>query len=152
MTENRLDAYCGLYCGACISYQCTQNDDLATASAIYGRDEKDLACDGCRTGRISVGCGRCMIRPCAVARGHASCSACSQFPCGQLSQLMTLLPHLGEVVGNLEQIRVVGHEHWCAEQAKHWTCPSCGKTTWWYETTCRSCGAAVPAGYTPPTR
>jgi predicted RNA-binding Zn-ribbon protein involved in translation (DUF1610 family) len=57
------------------------------------------------------------------------------------------MPHLIEIVDNLKQIHAVGHARWCASQAKRWTCPSCGKATSWYETTCSACGAVVPSGY-----
>jgi predicted RNA-binding Zn-ribbon protein involved in translation (DUF1610 family) len=68
-------------------------------------------------------------------------------PCDSLKSLQTRRPHLIEIVGNLERIRADGHARWCADQAKRWTCPSCGKGTWWYETTCSACGVAVPTGY-----
>jgi hypothetical protein len=68
-------------------------------------------------------------------------------PCDSLKSLQTRRPHLIEIVDNLRALRADGHERWCAGQAKRWTCPSCGKATWWYETTCSACGAMVPSGY-----
>ncbi len=147
MTHARLDAYCGLYCGACLTYRCTRDGDLATAAATFGRPEEGLACDGCRSSRVTLACRECWYRDCPVGKGYASCAECPEMPCDSLKKLQTRMPHLVEVVDNLERIRDIGHERWCAEQEAHWTCLSCGKTTWWYESTCNACGAAVPAGY-----
>jgi hypothetical protein len=150
VTQPRLDAYCGLYCGACLTYQCTRSGDLATAAATLGRPEEGLACDGCRSSRVTLACRDCWYRDCPVGKGYTSCAECPEMPCDSLKSLQTRRPHLVEILGNLERIRADGHARWCADQAKHWTCPSCGKATWWYETTCAQCGAAVPSGYAPP--
>ena len=147
MNPTRLDAYCGLFCGACLIYQSTRNDNLAAAAAFFGRPEEGLACDGCRSSRVTAACRECGYRDCPVGKGYSSCADCPEMPCGSLKSLQTRMPHLVEVVGNLERIRAVGHDRWCAEEAKRWTCPSCGEPTWWYETTCHGCGASVPTGY-----
>ncbi len=152
MGRARLDAYCGLYCGACLIYQCTQKGDLAPAVAAFGRTEEGLACDGCRSGRVSVACRECAYRDCPAGRGFSSCAECPEMPCASLLELQARLPHLSEVISNLERMRAVGPDRWCAEQAERWTCPLCGKPTWWYETTCGRCGAAVPTAYTRPSR
>ncbi len=147
MTQQRLDAYCGLYCGACLVYQSTRTGDVAAAAATLGRPEEGIACDGCRSGRVTGACRSCFYRDCPTGKGYASCAACPEMPCGALKDLQTRRPHLVEIVRNLEQIRAAGPERWCADQAKRWTCPSCGKATWWYETACARCESAVPSGY-----
>jgi hypothetical protein len=150
VTHGRLDAYCGLYCGACLIHQSTRSNNLAAAAATLGRPEEGLACDGCRSDRVTLACRDCWYRDCPVGRGYTSCAECPEMPCDSLKKLQTRMPHLVEVVDNLRALRADGHERWCATQAKHWTCPSCGKATWWYESTCNACGVSVPAGYGPP--
>jgi hypothetical protein len=150
VSQTRLDAYCGLYCGACLIYQSTQDGNLATAAATLGRPEEGLACDGCRSNRVTLACRDCWYRDCPAKKGYASCAECPEMPCDSLKNLQTRRPHLIEIVDNLERIRGDGHARWCADQAKRWTCPSCGKPTWWYETTCSACGAMVPSGYEEP--
>ncbi len=156
MTGVRLDAYCGLYCGACLIYQSTRTGDLAAAAAALGRPEEGLACDGCRSNRVTAACRACWYRDCPTGKGYTSCAECPEMPCDALESLETRRPHLVEIVDNLRALRAQdnasGHARWCAGQGKRWTCPSCGKATWWYETTCAACGAAVPSGYAPPTR
>jgi hypothetical protein len=147
VTSTRLDAYCGLYCGACLIYRCTQDGNLATAAATLGRPEEGLACDGCRSNRVTLACRDCWYRDCPAKKGYTSCAECPEMPCDSLKSLQTRRPHLVEIVDNLERIRADGHALWCAGQAKRWTCPSCGKQTCWYETMCSACGAAVPTGY-----
>lgn len=152
MTSPRLDAYCGLYCGACLIYRCTREGDLAPAAAAFGRPEEGLACDGCRSARVTGACQPCGYRDCPTGKGYSSCAECPEMPCEGIKNLQARLPHLAEIVDNLHQVRASGHGAWCAAQARRWTCPSCGKPTWWYETTCSACGAAVPAGYRPPEK
>ncbi len=152
MTQQRLDAFCGLYCGACLIYQCTQNGDLAQAAAAFGRPEEGLACDGCRSSRVTLACGDCWYRDCPTGKGYSSCADCPEMPCAALRDLRTRRPHLAELVDNLQALRADGSARWCADQAKRWTCPSCGKPTWWYETTCSKCGAVTPTGFPPPER
>jgi hypothetical protein len=147
VTQTRLDAYCGLYCGACLIYQSTQDGDLATAAVTLGRPEEGLACDGCRSSRVTLACRNCWYRDCPAKKGYASCAECPEMPCDALKSLQTRRPHLAEIVDNLRALRAEGSGSWCAGQAKRWTCPSCSKATWWYETVCRACGAAVPTGY-----
>jgi len=154
VTQERLDAYCGLYCGACLIYRSTQDGDLATAAATLGRPEEGLACDGCRSSRVTLACRDCWYRDCPAGKSYTSCAECHEMPCDSLKSLQTRRPHLVEIVDNLRALRAdgsaSGHARWCAGQAKRWTCPSCGKATWWYETTCSACGTAV-SGYRPPT-
>lgn len=147
MTEQRLDAYCGLYCGACLIHQSTRSGNLAAAAAALGRPEEGLACDGCRSARVTGACRECWYRDCPTGKGYDSCAGCPEMPCDSLKSLQTRRPHLAEIVDNLERIRAVGHDQWCSEQTDRWTCPACGKQTWWYETACTACGAAVPVGY-----
>ncbi len=152
MDRARLDAYCGLYCGACLIYRCTQKGDLAPAAATFGRSEEGLACDGCRSNRVSVACRACWYRDCPTGRGYSSCAECPDVPCDALKSLQTRMPHLSEIVSNLERIRAIDSDRWCAEQAERWACPLCGKPTWWYETTCDRCRSAVPTGFQPDSR
>jgi len=155
VTQERLDAYCGLYCGACLIYRSIQDGDLATAAATLGRPEEGLACDGCRSSRVTLACRDCWYRDCPAGKSYTSCAECHEMPCDSLKSLQTRRPHLVEIVDNLRALRAdgsaSGHARWCAGQAKRWTCPSCGKATWWYETTCSACGTAVSSGYRPPT-
>ncbi len=152
MRERRLDASCGLYCGACLIYQCTQSHTLARAAEVLGRPEEGLACDGCRSERVTIACRECGYRDCATGRGLASCAECPEMPCPSLHSLQTRRPHLVEVVGNLERIRGIGWRSWGEEQATRWCCPLCGKATGWYETTCARCGTPLATGYAGPSR
>jgi len=147
VTEKRLDAYCGLYCGGCLIYQSTRTGNLAAAAATLNRPAEGLACDGCRSSRVTAACRDCWYRSCPVGKGYGSCADCPEMPCDSLKSLQTRMPHLIEIVGNLERVRAIGGTSFCAEQAARWACPSCGRATTWYETTCPACSAPVPAGY-----
>jgi hypothetical protein len=147
MSPRHLEAFCGLYCGACYFYLTGQRGTLAETAASRGRTIEDTLCHGCRTHVLSSSCRLCAVRDCAKARGLTSCSECEDMACGEIQRMAALRPHLVEIVGNLERLRRAGSAAWIAEQAAHWACPSCGTPGSWYETACTHCGASLPAGY-----
>jgi hypothetical protein len=149
MSRRNLEAYCGLYCGACPVYLQQYDGWLVEAIAKYFKCEPtDLRCRGCRSDMVSVSCRDCNRRGCAQSRGLDSCSACPEMPCDRMRQCR--LPHMSEAVPNLEALRDRGSGLWLSGQADRWTCPSCGRTGSWYEQVCLQCGTALSSGHEPP--
>ncbi|MBE0634908.1 DUF3795 domain-containing protein [Candidatus Bipolaricaulota bacterium] len=148
MSDRNLEAFCGLYCGACYTYVARQRGTLADHAASRGRPLEDAKCNGCRSGVLSSSCRDCTLRDCAQERGLTSCGDCFDMPCDELLRITKLLPHLVEIVGNLERLREVGSAEWLDEQAAHWACPACKTPGSWYEVKCTACGHDLPAGYT----
>jgi len=149
VTDRSLQAYCGLYCGSCPVH--LKQFDNWIVQAILRRfecTEADLDCHGCRAETISLSCRDCDRRDCAQSKGFDSCSPCPEMPCERMQGYR--LPHMSEAVPNLQALRERGSEAWLAEQAKHWTCPSCGKTVSWYEQVCLQCGSALASGHQKP--
>jgi hypothetical protein len=147
MSDRNLEAFCGLYCGACSTYVARQRGTLAEHAASRDRSLEDATCHGCRTDVLSSSCRDCTLRDCAQGRGLTSCSACDDMPCDELMRVTKILPHLVEIVGNLERLREAGSAMWLGEQAAHWACPACSTPGSWYEVTCTACGQGLPAGY-----
>lgn len=147
MTDRNLEAYCGLYCGACPVYlQRTDNWIFRAVRERFAETDADLVCHGCRSDVLSISCRDCPKRDCAKAKGLDSCAACPEMPCDKLT---FRLPHAAEIIPNLEALRARGSATWLAEQAAQWRCPSCGRTGSWYECVCADCGAELPAGHEP---
>jgi hypothetical protein len=151
MTDRNLEAYCGLYCGACPVLLRRPDDWVFRTVREHLGAEADLVCRGCRSGTVSVSCRDCDVRDCAQSRDLDSCSACPEMPCDRLVDKSTRLPHTAEILDNLARLRDAGPDVWLVEQARHWTCPSCRQTGSWYETVCADCGRPLPAGHRPPT-
>ena len=148
MTNRNLEAYCGLYCGACPLYL-KRADDWIVKVVLeeHGLAFEDLHCEGCRTDTLSPSCQNCAVRDCAKSKGLDSCSGCDELPCERITGFGTVRSHGGEVVGNLEAIQDHGSRKWLADQAAQWQCSNCGRGGSWYEITCGECGAHLPAGY-----
>ena len=124
--------YCGLYCGACPSYQkCT--------------------CLGCRLedkkqNRKSK--WACKIRKCCIEKKHVQfCGECDEFPCGViLKKLIESHPdnprfnYRHKIPENLNQIKKEGLEKWAEIQKVLWSCPDCRKPIIFYHNKCSGCG------------
>lgn len=146
MSSRNLEAYCGLYCGACPVYLRQHDSWLVQAiTEHFNCKVGDLRCMGCRSEMVSISCRDCDRRDCAKSKGFDSCSACPEMPCDRMSNYS--LPHMRDAVPNLEALRVRGSNAWLAEQAEQWKCPSCGKTGSWYEQICAQCGTALSSGH-----
>jgi hypothetical protein len=149
MNDRNLEAYCGLYCGACPVYLQQYDGRLVQVVAEhFDCEADDLRCQGCRSNTVSLSCRDCDRRDCAQSKGFDSCSACPEMPCARMTNYR--LPHMSEAVPNLEALRDRGSGAWLDEQAGHWRCPSCGKTGSWYEQICAECGAPLSSGHASP--
>ena len=148
-----LVAPCGLYCGACSIRSAYSRSDLGLLKAMadgvslyLGQkvEAKDLACEGCLLGVVSISCRECKIRNCAFAKGLTCCSECRDFPC-ELTKSFNNdgLPHHAEVLQNIRRQREIGVDAWLKEQDERWRCPGCSAETDWYAAHCSACGAAL---------
>lgn len=124
-------APCGVYCGACPSFQ--------------------VSCNGCgsedRNQRRKSKWG-CKIRKCCFEEKNLNfCYQCNEFPrkkyCLKLSE-----SHLGdnrfqyrhELPGNLKRMKNIGMKKWLKEQNANWQCPKCPGTIKFYHYKCSDCG------------
>ena len=103
---NNMIAACGLDCEACQARIATVNHDTALRekvaaewSVLNGAEITPdmINCCGCRTGGAkSVFCeSLCLIRPCAAARGFATCGSCPEMEtCEKLAPILTSTPEV----------------------------------------------------------
>ncbi len=148
--NRNLEAYCGLYCGACPVYLHRENDWIVkTVLNQQGLTIDELHCEGCRSDILSPSCQDCKTRDCAVQRGLDSCSACEQLPCDRILVFGSDRPHGLEVMGNLIALHDHGSEVWLDREAVRWACTRCGRAGSWYESVCPQCGEGLPSGHQP---
>jgi hypothetical protein len=140
----RLDAYCGLWCGACDVMEANRRGTVEQLAAAWHGTVDELRCDGCKTATIAIYCRDCTFRACAQRRGLEFCSECAGYPCAELTAFRNdENPHHSIVMHNLDRIAAIGGPAWCEEQRIRWSCPACGERFTWYAESCPSCGGAV---------
>jgi hypothetical protein len=132
----KYDSYCGLFCGACGTLVATEKG---------GADARGEKCRGCKSDLLARGClEKCLMRPCAIARGVDSCGDCAEFPCAVLLAFeQDGVPHHRGVTKSLRDRKAMGVTRWLEAQHKAWSCPACGTRFHWKQKTCESCGATV---------
>lgn len=136
-------SYCGLYCGACDSYQVTKEKKTREAATAWEMKEEDLKCQGCKTDVVSIYCRKCPVKACAKEHQVESCIECWEYPCAKLLKFKTDHPHHEIVLMNLERIKKVGTDQWLEEQKIRWSCFKCGKEYTWFDETCSVCGSLI---------
>jgi hypothetical protein len=129
------DSYCGIYCGACSIRKHGETGDGDAFIACCGSVPKsELACSGCKSKTVYMGCRGCELLDCAVVRGLTHCADCAEYPCRIYKKWYSaaeILPHVREAAVNLETIKRDGNETWLKTQEKRWSCPDCGAAHSW---------------------
>ncbi len=148
-TDRRLAAVCGLYCGACSWFLATREDPgwLRRLGAQFGYSEDESRCRGCRSDTRLPYCRQCGLSACAAKRGIEFCSQCEEYPCGELRQFQSAMPHRIELWANLERVASAGHGQWLEEIRRRYTCPRCGTVNSAYNLKCRACGREPSCAY-----
>ena len=125
---------CGIYCGACPSFQRT-----CRGCGSEDRDQRRRSKWGCR-----------LRKCCFEKRDSDLCIECEDFPCrDHRSKLSDSHPgdprfaYRHETVTNLRRVREVGIDLWLEEQGTRWSCPECGGRVAFYHYACTECGAEV---------
>lgn len=142
--SEKLDALCGLYCGACKAVLACREGTVGELAKEWHKNPENVTCHGCRSDIVALFCRDCSFRVCAAKRGIDHCFECDEFPCEELLAFRDdHMPHHSIVVLNLKRMGEVGVKAWLAEQRQRWSCPECGRSFYWYDEACRSCGAHV---------
>ena len=139
----RLDAYCGLYCGACfvmIAYKQDRTDCIPKKWLSFIHD-MELKCHGCKSDVLFENCRGCKSRPCAQSKNIEFCDQCSEYPCEQFRRIASYnLPHHNVAVQSLKKIDEIGVKEWLKQQSERWLCSNCNSAFSWYEEYCIKCG------------
>ena len=124
-------APCGVYCGACSSYNKT-----CCGCASENRNQDRISKWGCK------------IRNCCYFEYEFNyCVECDLFPCKMLKKKL-FESHPGnikfkyrhEIPKIFTKMRDMSIEDYCKFQRERWSCPSCGGIIHFYKYTCNNCG------------
>jgi hypothetical protein len=99
-------SYCGYRCDLCPAFHGNLNSDedrkrlSADWVKYYDHHEKpeDVDCKGCRAG-VREGNTNCVVRPCAIERGVATCAECDEFACEKIQKQMDAIKPIAEKHG-----------------------------------------------------
>jgi hypothetical protein len=137
--DKRLAGVCGLYCEACRLYIATAEDParLKKLAEQYQLSEEDIKCYGCRATKRGPYCQKCKMSACAIEQGIDFCIECKDYPCEDLKQFQSAMPHRIELWDNLERIKANGYKHWLKEIRELYTCPQCRSINSAYDLKCQ---------------
>jgi len=147
--DKKMAAVCGLYCEAC-SWFIAATEEPERLKKLSGRlhwSEAESTCYGCRSEKRLPYCGQCKMFACAARRGIDFCSECDEYPCDDLMQFQSAMPHRIELWDNLERIKKVGYQQWLREIRENYACPECGALNSAYDLKCRKCGEEPSCRY-----
>jgi len=149
-----LAAVCGLYCEACSWFIATTEDPerLKRPAAQLNWSEEESRCYGCRSGKRLPYCEKCRMSACAAERNIDFCSECEEYPCDDLKQFQSAMPHRIELWVNLERIKFVGYKQWLKEIRGNYTCPRYQTLNSTYDLKSRKCGEEPSCSYTAKHR
>ncbi len=144
--DKNIVAVCGLYCGSCGIYLATQENDtekLLQYAIVLNQSFDETLCDGCKAERKSAHCSRmCSFAACIQSKGIEFCGACPEFPCNELTDFQSRMPHRVEILESQNRLKEIGWEQWLIEMKENYSCPQCKKVNTAYDIHCRKCGYA----------
>jgi predicted RNA-binding Zn-ribbon protein involved in translation (DUF1610 family) len=147
--DKKLAAVCGLFCPACSLFIATTEDPakLKGLAKRFELPEETIKCYGCRSDKRGPYCQTCKMSACSAERGIDFCVQCPDYPCEELKQFQSAMPHRIELWDDLERIKAVGYEEWLKEKRAHYGCPQCGSLNSTYDLKCRKCGRESSCDY-----
>jgi len=143
-------AVCGLFCASC-TFFIASTEDPARLEALASRlnlTTAQIECHGCRSDKLGIYCEKvCTFKKCAGKKGLDFCGQCSDYPCTELKDFQSKMPHRLELWESLERINKVGWGKWYMEMVGHFSCPECGTINSAYDMSCRKCGHKPSCNY-----
>ena len=142
--NKNLISVCGLYCGACGIYLATQENDIEKIlkyAVVLNQSFDDTFCNGCRSSKKSAHCIKiCSFIKCTFIKGIEFCGTCKQFPCKELTDFQSKMPHRVEIVESQNRLKEIGWEQWLIEMKEKYACSQCNTINTAYDLACRKCG------------
>jgi hypothetical protein len=142
--DKNLVSACGLYCGSCGIYLATQENNtekLLQYALVLNQSLNETFCDGCRAERKSAHCSRmCSFIKCTFEKGIGFCGTCPKFPCKELTDFQSKMPHRTEILESQNRLKEIDWEQWLIEMKENYSCPECNTINSAYDLNCRRCG------------
>lgn len=141
--NKNLVAVCGLYCGACGIYLATQENDtekILQYAVVLNQSFDETLCDGCRANRKSAHSSKmCLFVTCVKSKGIEFCGTCNDYPCEEITEFQSEMPHRIEILESQNRLKEIGWEKWLFEMNKKFSCSQCNTINSAYDITCRKC-------------
>lgn len=134
---------CGLFCKSCGVYYATVENDVKKLQEIadkLGQNVNETYCNGCRSERKSASCQNCYISDCATVINIDFCVECNEYPCKELQDFQSKMPHRKNLWNSQSRIKQVGWEKWHDEMVEYYSCSKCNTLNGAYDISCRKCG------------
>lgn len=141
--DKNLVSVCGLFCKGCGVYISTQENNQENLQRLAARMNipvEEMPCNGCRTEVRTAFCKNCHMIKCAKEKGVDFCGECKDYPCAEIKDFQSKMPHRVELWKSLDRIKEIGWEKWYIEMVDYYSCKECGTINGWYDFKCRSCG------------
>jgi len=142
--DKRLVSVCGLFCHACGIYYATQENNVEKLNQIASKMNlplEETRCNGCRSETKTAYCKNCFMIKCAAEKEIDFCVECSDYPCLELKEFQSKMPHRVELWKSQERIKEIGWENWFLEMVDYYSCKECKTINGWYDIKCRHCGS-----------
>lgn len=147
--DMKLAAACGLFCPSCTIYIATQEDPkrLAFFAKHLNLSVEETKCFGCRSNNRNSKCANCFMSRCAKEKGIDFCSYCKKFPCNELKDFQSKMPHRLEMLKDLEKIKENSWGKWFMKQYDNYECKNCKTINSGWDIKCRNCDTEPGSNY-----
>lgn len=147
--DKTLVAACGLFCPSCAIFIASNEDPerLERQAESLHLTVEETRCEGCRSQKRNANCNKCFMLKCSTEQGIDFCSECNDYPCKELKDFQSVMPHRIELWKHLDRIKEVGFETFYAESLENYKCPECETLNSGWDLSCRKCGNTPSCKY-----
>jgi len=142
-------AACGLFCPSCAIFIASNEDPerLKRQAEFLNLTIEETRCEGCRSKKRNANCNKCFMLKCTSEKGIDFCSECKEYPCKELKNFQSIMPHRIELWKDLERIKEVGFESYFVEALENYKCQNCETLNSAWDLSCRKCGNTPSCNY-----
>ncbi len=148
--DKNLVAACGLFCPSCAIFIASNENDsdrLKRQASELNITVEEVRCKGCRSEKRNAYCNTCFMLKCTKKKNVDFCSECNEYPCVQIVEFQSKLPHRIELWKDLQRIKKVGYETFYVESLENYKCSSCATINSGWDLSCRKCGNSPSCKY-----
>jgi hypothetical protein len=99
---------CGYRCDLCLAYRPNVERHPSNPQALsdgwfkyfgFRLPPESIVCDGCMAEAARLVDRSCPVRPCAIEKGLANCSLCTEYVCDRLTERLVVFEEIAKRVG-----------------------------------------------------
>lgn len=147
--DKSLTAACGLFCPSCAIFIASNEDEerLQRQADYLGITKEQTICKGCRSDKRCATCANCVMLKCTIEKGIDFCSECDNYPCNELKNFQSVMPHRVELFKDLDKIKKFGFEVFYKDSIDNYKCNKCNTINPGWDISCRKCGNTPSCNY-----